>query len=90
MQKIQKLVDIWVASDGSEHRSEFLCQEAERKLDEVKGLTEQQEWNRQTLEEQRQQVELGRQRWVDHPEEKEAFDIKCEASALEFMKQGVE
>lgn len=73
MEKRQKLIDVWVASDGTEHMNPSACEIHEEHLKELRGLTEQQERNRKTQEEWADLVEFGRQRWANFPHEKEKF-----------------
>lgn len=90
MIKKQKLIDVWEASDGSEHLTEWACTIHEEKLLEVKGLTEQQERNRQTDLENQRRVEEQRQWDRDHPEEAAARDETIREQNRLNMLKGIE
>lgn len=89
MEKIQKLFDVFVASDNTEFFSEFECTQHEEKLLNEKALSEQQERNRLTLEAHALLVEAAAQRWVEHPEEELAFKEKMRNDIQEGMEAGV-
>lgn len=89
MQKTQKLVDVWVASDGQEFLNKFACEAHETKLAEGKALTEQQARNHATILENLARVQAVRDRWAEHPEEKEAFLAEIRQRHQETIELGV-
>lgn len=90
MEKRQKTIDIFIASDGSEHLTEFLCEQHEVKLGEQKVMSAMQLMNEAARQENEARVEAVRRRWQEHPEEKEAFLEKIRAEHLANLQMGVE
>ena len=89
MEKIRKTIDVFVAVDGKEFTTEFNCLEHERQLEDLKGLSEQQERNRITSEEWNNRVIVQRMRQVIHPEEHAEFMSQLKASNILALQEGV-
>ena len=89
MRKEQKLIDVWIARDGSEHLTEFKCEEHERKLDEEKELSVQQARNHQTDLENQARVQAVRERWAANPAEHDVFVAGLKARHWETIELGV-
>ncbi len=89
MEKRQKLIDVWVTDDGVEHASKHAAELHVVHLNEAKELSAQQRRNAQTEAEHKANAERMRSRFIDHPEELEAFLHLLHAAHMVFMNQGV-
>lgn len=90
MIKSQKIIDIWIASDGSEHTSPIACEIHEASLLEAKQLSEQQERNRRTLEEWDNKVQAQREMWDQDSDDKIKFIQKTVDENQAALQLGVE
>jgi hypothetical protein len=90
MEKRQKSIEVFIAADGSEHLSEFLALEHERKLGEEKSLTEQQLRNQETVLMHAMAVGRIRARWETHPDERDAFLARIRDEHQSNLQKGVE
>lgn len=89
MEKRQKLIDVWVASDGSEHINAFKCEEHERRLAEEKTQNFVQRMNQEAILANQARVQAVRDRWATHPEEQQAFIEMIRARHQETIELGV-
>lgn len=89
MEKRLKTIEVFVTSDGKEHFTEWQAELHEEKMAEVKELSVQQKRNEESQRENERRVQAVRDRWVLHPEEKEAFLERHRARHLAFMEAGV-